>query len=186
MEDASDPETAGEFTRLDRAESLRLLATVPAGRLIFTVNALPAVRLMNFAVTDGLIVMRTAAESTVARKLDEMIVTFEVDELDAGSCSGWSVTVTGRAALVTDPAQAARYRQVPLVPWAAGSRDQFVTITMDLAEGRRVRRPPPIGGDPADRWQAPADGLSREMDSDAADHGERPAAEQADAARQNT
>ncbi|HTX84568.1 MAG TPA: hypothetical protein VME44_20460 [Streptosporangiaceae bacterium] len=29
-------------------------------------NALPAVGLMNFAVADGLIVMRTAAESTVA------------------------------------------------------------------------------------------------------------------------
>ena len=32
------------------AESLRLLATVPVGRLIFTVNALPAVRLMNFVL----------------------------------------------------------------------------------------------------------------------------------------
>jgi hypothetical protein len=30
-------ETRGEFASLDRAESLRLLATVPVGRLIFTV-----------------------------------------------------------------------------------------------------------------------------------------------------
>jgi hypothetical protein len=48
----------GEFTRLDHGESLRLLASVPVGRLIFTVNALPAVRLMNFALVDGLIVPR--------------------------------------------------------------------------------------------------------------------------------
>lgn len=141
MEDASYPESAGEFARLGRAESLRLLPTVPVGRLIFTVNALPAVRLMNFVVADGVIVMRTTADSTVASKLDGIIVTFEADELDAGTCSRWSVTVTGRAALVTDPDQAARYRQVPLVPWAAGSRDQFMTITTELAEGRRVRRP---------------------------------------------
>jgi uncharacterized protein len=56
--------------RLDRSESLRLLASVPVGRLIFTVNALPAVRPMNFALVDGMIVLRTAASTTVARKVD--------------------------------------------------------------------------------------------------------------------
>ena len=43
----------GELTRLDRAESLRLIAGVPVGRLIFTMNALPAVRPMNFALAGG-------------------------------------------------------------------------------------------------------------------------------------
>jgi hypothetical protein len=65
MGDAGRPGGEGEFTRLDRGESLRLLATVPVGRLIFTVNALPAVRPMNFALVDGLVVLRTAAGSTV-------------------------------------------------------------------------------------------------------------------------
>jgi hypothetical protein len=36
-----------EFIRLDRAESMRLPASVQVGRLIFTVNALPTVRLMS-------------------------------------------------------------------------------------------------------------------------------------------
>src|SRR5258708_6145732 len=84
----------GEFTRLDRRESLRLLATVPVGRLIFTVNALPAVRPMNFALVDELILVRTAADSTVARKVDDMIVAFEADELDTPACPRWSLTVT--------------------------------------------------------------------------------------------
>ena len=75
---------------------------------------LPAVRLMSFVLAGGLILMRTAAGSTAARKVDGMIVTFEADELDAAVCSGWAVTVTGRAALVTDVA--ARYRRLPLVP----------------------------------------------------------------------
>ena len=136
-----DDAEGGEFTRLDRSQSLRLLATVPVGRLIFTVNALPAVRPMNFALVDGLIVLRTAAGSAIARKVDGTIVTFEADELDTATYSGWSVTVTGRAALVTDPELATRYRRVPLVPWAPGIRDQFVTTTTELAEGRRVRRP---------------------------------------------
>lgn len=133
---------AGEFTRLDRGESLRLLASVPVGRLIFTVNALPAVRPMNFTVVDGLIVLRTGAGTTVARHVDGDIVVFQADELDAATNSGWSVAFTGRAALVTDPEAAARYRAVPLIPCAPGTRDQFVTITTELAEGIRVSGPP--------------------------------------------
>ena len=120
MDAAGRPGAGGEFARLDRSESPRLLATVPVGRLIFTVDALPAVRLMNFVLADGLILMRTAVGSAVARKVDGVVVTFEADELDVAACSGWSATVTGRAALVTNPDAAARYRQVPLVPWAAG------------------------------------------------------------------
>jgi len=58
-DDAGGTDGGGEFARLGRAESLRLLATVPVGRLIFTIGALPAVRLMNFVLTDGLILMRT-------------------------------------------------------------------------------------------------------------------------------
>jgi hypothetical protein len=78
-----------------------------------------------------------------------MIVAFEADELDTATSSGWSVTVTGHAALVTDPRAVRRYRAVPLVPWAGGERDQFVTITTELAEDRRVRRPPLTTGDHA-------------------------------------
>jgi len=133
----------GEFTRLDRCESLRLLASAPVGRLIFTVHALPTVRPMNHMLVDRLILLRTAAGSTVARKVDGAVVAFEADELDAATCSGWSVTVTGRAALVTDPEAIAGYRQVRLLPWAPGAHEVFVTITTELIEGRRVHRGTP-------------------------------------------
>lgn len=142
MSHVEGPAAADEFTRLDRGESLRLLTRVPVGRLIFTVNALPTVRLMNFLLAGELIVLRTTADSAMARKVDDTIVAFEADELDAATCSGWSVTVTGRATVVTDPQLTARYQALPLVPWAPGAGDQFVTITTDLAEGRRVRRSP--------------------------------------------
>jgi uncharacterized protein len=140
VRDGGYPAAPGEFTRVDRAECLRLLASVPVGRLIFTVNALPAVRPMNFVLVDGLIVLRTAAHSTAARKIDHAIVAFEADELDAATCSDWSVVVTGRADVVNDAEMITRYRAVPLVPWAPGVRDQFVTITTELVEGLRVRR----------------------------------------------
>jgi uncharacterized protein len=130
----------GEIIRLDRAESMRLLASAQVGRLIFTVNALPAVRLMNFVLVDGLIVLRTAVDTTVARKVDNVIVAFEADDLDAAASSGWSVVVTGRATLVTDPELITRYQKVPLMPWEPGARDQFVAITTELVEGRCVIR----------------------------------------------
>ena len=147
---------------------MRLLATGQVGRLIFTVNALPAVRLMNFAMVGGLIVVRTAADTTVARKVNDQIVAFEVDDLDAATSSGWSVVVTGRATRVTDPDVVARYRKVPLVPWAPGERDQYLTITTEVVEGRRVSRAAGSGR-PGGRGSAPgqiavpvAEGLGRE------------------------
>jgi uncharacterized protein len=130
----------GEFIRPGRAESMRLLASTQVGRLIFTVAALPAVPLMNFAVADGLIVLRTAADTTVAPKVHDPIVAFEADDLDAATSSVWSVVVTGHATRVTDPELTARYQAVPLVPWAPAERDQFVTITTEVVEGRRVSR----------------------------------------------
>ncbi len=133
------PAAAGEFARLRRAECLRLLASVPVGRLIFTVNALPTVQPMNFVLVDGLIVLRTTGQSTATRKIDHAIVAFEADELDVANCSGWSVIMTGRAEVVKDAEMITRYRAVPLVPRAPGVRDQFVTIATELVEGLRVR-----------------------------------------------
>lgn len=98
---------------------------------------------MNFLVIDELIVLRAAADTTVSGHVDRTIVAFEADELDGPSGTGWSVTVTGRATLVTDPETIARYRSAPLTPWAPGEREYFVTITTELVEGRRIVRTPP-------------------------------------------
>lgn len=141
MDHAASLAAQDEFTRLDRAESFRLLAGVPVGRLIFTSNALPVVRPVNFTLVDGLIVLRTAT-AIVARKVHDMIVAFEADDLDPATSCCWSVTVTGRAALVADLSTIARYQALPLVPWAPGVRDQFVTISTELVEGLRVKESP--------------------------------------------
>jgi hypothetical protein len=53
--------------RLDRDECLRLLASVPVGRLIFTVNALPMVRPVNFALMEGQRIGRQLPEQKPAR-----------------------------------------------------------------------------------------------------------------------
>jgi nitroimidazol reductase NimA-like FMN-containing flavoprotein (pyridoxamine 5'-phosphate oxidase superfamily) len=139
MHPTASPTDGAEFIHLDRSESLGLLHRVPIGRLIFTVSALPAVRPMNFVLVDDLIVLRTAADSTVARKVDGEVVAFEVDELDVAARSGWSVVIHGYASVVNDRQTISRLKSVPLVSWAPGKRDQFITITTEMVEGRRVR-----------------------------------------------
>lgn len=84
--------------------------------------------------------MRTAADAAVTRNTDQAVVAFEVDELDAASQCGWSVIVTGRAAVVRDAQAIARYRALPLVPWVPGRHDQFLTITTELVEGLQIQR----------------------------------------------
>lgn len=129
---------AADVSRLGRAECLQLLAGVQVGRLIFTINAMPAVRPLKFALAGDLIVVRTDSNSAAAQRAAGSIVAFEVDELQPATCSGWSVTATGRAALVTDPDAIAWYSSLRLVPWAPGPRDQFMTISAEVIEGQRV------------------------------------------------
>jgi len=72
--------------RLDRDEAMQLLASVDYGRVVFTLNALPAVRPVNHLVDDDHIIIRTrlsAAISTVVRSADpDMVVAYEADKFD--------------------------------------------------------------------------------------------------------
>ena len=50
---------ASALRQLSRDECLRLMASVPVGRIIYTRQALPAVELVNFALEAGDIIIRT-------------------------------------------------------------------------------------------------------------------------------
>ena len=66
--------------QLTRGDCLRLLATVPIGRIIYTRQALPAVELVNFALEAGDIIIRTDRSGKLAAAAREAIVAFEADE----------------------------------------------------------------------------------------------------------
>src|ERR1700726_2680696 len=51
---------------LSRDECLQLVGQVPVGRIVYTRQALPAVELVNFALADGDIVIRTDAGGKLA------------------------------------------------------------------------------------------------------------------------
>lgn len=124
---------------LSRGECLRLIATTAVGRIIYTRQAMPAVELVNFAVYDGDIVIRTSTSGKLAAAVSRAVVAFEVDQLNPGDETGWSVTAIGRSREVNDPAEVERLRGIGLSTWAPGEREHFIRITPEIVNGRMLR-----------------------------------------------
>ncbi|MBO0830235.1 MAG: pyridoxamine 5'-phosphate oxidase family protein [Streptosporangiales bacterium] len=129
------------FEELDREECMRLLASVPVGRLVFTTGGLPAIQPVNFALEGVRILFRTREGSKLVAIRAGTVVGFEVDEIDASAGVGWSVTVVGEARILAEP-EAARYRDGAVTTWASGARDEIVAISTPLVTGRRLVQQP--------------------------------------------
>ncbi|SEH02445.1 Pyridoxamine 5'-phosphate oxidase [Nonomuraea solani] len=121
---------------LSEAESLRRLAGVPFGRIVFTRHALPAIRPVNHVVVDGRIVLRSGSGTIISTEVASWnaVVAYEADELDAGRRLGWSVVVTGVARLVADAEEAARLREL-VHPWVEGAMEQVISIRPEIVTG---------------------------------------------------
>jgi nitroimidazol reductase NimA-like FMN-containing flavoprotein (pyridoxamine 5'-phosphate oxidase superfamily) len=128
------------FRVLDRQECLRLLAKVPVGRVIYTRQALPAVLPVNFSLdTDASVLLATSPGSDLVRAVDGTVVAFEADEFHAETRSGWSVIVTGRAGVVTDPAEHERLARTGPASWMPLRETVFVRIEAEMVTGRELR-----------------------------------------------
>ncbi|MEU0912790.1 pyridoxamine 5'-phosphate oxidase family protein [Streptomyces althioticus] len=127
------------FRALDRRECLRLLGEVPVGRVVYTRQALPAVLPVNFSLdSGGSVVLYTSAGSDLVRAVDGVVVAFEADDFHAGCRSGWSVVVTGRAAVVTDPAEHERLLRTGPRSWMPLRDGVFVRIESEMVTGREL------------------------------------------------
>ncbi|MGW1564258.1 pyridoxamine 5'-phosphate oxidase family protein [Streptomyces sp. NPDC002144] len=82
-------------------------------------------------------VRHTASASEPARAVDGAVVAFEADAADVETHSGWSV-VTGRAEIVTDPADAAGLERVGPHAWVPSPEEVFVRIESELVTGREL------------------------------------------------
>ncbi|WP_433192573.1 pyridoxamine 5'-phosphate oxidase family protein [Nocardia sp. CA-107356] len=126
---------------LDRATALELLATVPVGRVVFSRNALPAIRPVNHIVEeDGLVIVRTRLASRLTSAVHAnsgVVVAYQADEIDPHLRTGWSVVVTGLARTITDPTRIARYERL-LHSWADGIMDTVIEIEPALVSGIRL------------------------------------------------
>ena len=124
----------------DLAESacLELLKKHHFGRVAFTAQSdgPPMITPVNYLVHGETVVFRTDPNSKLGRAIRSATAAFEIDGIDEGERTGWSVVVAGRADEVVDPAELDELRQTPLLPWAPGDRSQYVRITPEVVTGR--------------------------------------------------
>jgi nitroimidazol reductase NimA-like FMN-containing flavoprotein (pyridoxamine 5'-phosphate oxidase superfamily) len=136
------PEQRG-MRELSREESLRLLASVPLGRVVFTDRALPAIRPVNHLVDDGHVIVRSHSGAAILSAAERgVVVAYEADAIDPEFRLGWSVVVTGVARLVDDLARAADYRR-RLRPWVDRPMDQVIAISAEIVTGFALTDVPP-------------------------------------------
>jgi pyridoxamine 5'-phosphate oxidase-like protein len=124
---------------LSRADGWQLLASVPVGRLVFTHQALPAVRLVNHFIDGDEIVIGLTPGSAIATSAGTggTVVAYEADALDLTERLGWSVVVVGMARMVADDAAVAQYR-AQLRPWLSGAMADILTISSEVVTGYRL------------------------------------------------
>ena len=138
MSESTAQSASRELVVLDRNESLSLLAGVPVGQVVFTHRALPDVLPVNFRLEGDAVVIRVATGSVLARTAEGAVLAFHADRIDEPGRTGWSVTIVGRAAEVTDPAERRRIAELPLQSWMGDSRDHFIRIAAERVTGRRL------------------------------------------------
>jgi nitroimidazol reductase NimA-like FMN-containing flavoprotein (pyridoxamine 5'-phosphate oxidase superfamily) len=120
-------------------ECLRLLASVPVGRVGFFADGELVVLPVNHVVDGQDPVFRTARGSKLSAAEGQNLAAFEVDHYDEQTRSGWSVLVIGRAEVVYDEAEVQRLSRRGLHPWVtAVERPFWMRIRAISVSGRRT------------------------------------------------
>ncbi|MFC7619415.1 pyridoxamine 5'-phosphate oxidase family protein [Microlunatus sp. GCM10028923] len=132
-------DTQGSFRPIPAEECLVLLRSQVIGRIGWTDDDGLQLLPVTYALHDRTIVFRTSPYGPLAGLHRQQPAVFEVDAFDASTRTGWSVVVHGRARGITDPGDlVAVWRAKDPVPWAPGTRNLFIAVTLDQITGRTV------------------------------------------------
>ncbi len=126
------------------SECLRALGSKSVGRIALTHRALPVVFPVNYLLDGHCVLLRTAPGTALAAAREEVVVAFEVDEIDEATRSGWSVLLTGFMRELRGVDELARAEQLNLVSWTGDERSHFVRITPAQITGRLVPPAPVV------------------------------------------
>lgn len=127
----------------DRCHALLEAAGSGLGRVAFADAGdpnWPVVLPVNFVALDRTIYFRTFEGSKLYAALRRQRVAFEVDAIDEGWRSGWSVLVVGRLDVVRDRQVGADVDAV-LTSWAATTDEQLVGLAVEHISGREIFGP---------------------------------------------
>ena len=137
--ESRDEHTVGWLNGLEvlpRNECLHRLAGESLGRLGVKLGAQLSILPVNYVLRDERIVIRTEPGSKLSAAIMGTRVAFEVDAVELGEASGWSVLVNGRASEIRDHAGLEQAQRLEVSPWAPGVRPRFVEIRIDQISGR--------------------------------------------------
>lgn len=122
---------------LSRDRCLALLRSVHVGRVVYTVDALPAVTPVRFAVRGRDVLVRAGGHSRLARSAPGAVIAFQADSIDPDHGVGWSVVVTGVARQV-DPDDVADDDRAELGAWRSGPDSRYLRIVSTVVSGCAV------------------------------------------------
>ena len=125
---------------LTAQECYLLLATQQVGRLGVNAEHYPLIFPVNYALDQGVVVIRTHLGTKLAAA-SHANVTFEVDQIDQLTRTGWSVLVRGLAEEVTAAHRAElveRTRASGVQPWAPGEQGHWLRLIPHAITGRRI------------------------------------------------
>jgi uncharacterized protein len=134
----ADRAQPAELIELDEAECLRLLAGTEIGRVVFTDSALPAAQPVTYLLDGEEIVFRTAGGSKLAAATRNAVVAFQVDQIDPGTRTGWTVLGVGEAYEVIVPERLAELAERMPPPWAPNRTAHTIAIPLQRLTGRRL------------------------------------------------
>ncbi|MFC9553806.1 pyridoxamine 5'-phosphate oxidase family protein [Rhodococcus sp. NPDC056960] len=133
-EEAAHITTDGPLTL---GECLRLLRSVPIGQLVYTEDALPAVRPVTFAAPDGEIVIPTGGNPWFER-FEGIVVAFEAGSFASLTRSGWTVLAIGQSRLVSGTVGLDGFDDPAYAPWTVASTDYYLVIDIASLQGQRT------------------------------------------------
>jgi nitroimidazol reductase NimA-like FMN-containing flavoprotein (pyridoxamine 5'-phosphate oxidase superfamily) len=124
------------FRDLLPGECRALLRSVNVGRVGVSVNALPAIFPIHYALLDDDVVFRIAPGGVLADVVPNSVVAFEADGILSDDARRWSVLVVGFAQLIANEESLEAARRLPLPVWDGHDSDRFTMIPSERVSGR--------------------------------------------------
>ncbi|WP_194420268.1 pyridoxamine 5'-phosphate oxidase family protein [Microbacterium abyssi] len=124
---------------LQEHECRELLTSTTVGRIGFLTDERIQIFPVNYAMSEGDLVIRTSSDGILRRLADDdSPAAFEIDYHDDLAGTGWSVLMHGRLSLLAVEDVPASVGRVS--PWAGDERATPLRFAIESITGRRARR----------------------------------------------
>lgn len=129
------------LVEIPRAECLELLGRSHFGRVaISRGDDAPIIRPVNYVFDQPSqsVVFRTMSGTKLHGLVHAREAAFEIDGIDSGGRTGWSVVISGVAEEIENPSEIRRLLRIGLEVWAPGDLSYWARVRARTVSGRRI------------------------------------------------